>query len=156
VERGKGDIMDYLSSEQVIYRLLNEYNGNNDSVLMLMDWVRSCLQQLFLTKEQTNYTSETKYKNCTIEFRSLPGVFNILKPQTVYAEPTGVVYDVTIFIASHTSSCFGVSDLTALKGNVQLDDYDIYDLSQDIAKDIDSWSNNIETIFKNSSSLSKS
>ena len=143
-----------VSGEKIILNILKEYDGTTCSETSLIKWVVLCLDYLFLNDTDKCRVRERKYKGCTIEFRSCPGLFNILKPQLTEEEgsggvcvPTGVVYDVTLFISTYTELNFGIKNLNWLRKAVHLDPSDIQSLAEDISSEINQWSSNIETVF---------
>ena len=143
-----------VNGEKIILDILKEYEGNTCSETSLTKWVVLCLDYLFLSDTDKCRVKERKYKGCTIEFRSCPGLFNILKPQLVKEEgsggayvPTGVVYDVTLFVSTYTELNFGIKNLTWLRKSIHLDQSDIQSLAEDISSEINQWSSNIETVF---------
>lgn len=140
--------------DKVISDILKEYEIAACSEVNLTKWVILCLDYLFLNDTDKCRVRERKYKGCTVEFRSCPGLFNILKPQLKEEEgsdisyvPTGVVYDVTLFVSTYTELNFGIKNLSWLRKAIHLDTSDIESLAEDISSEINQWSSNIETVF---------
>lgn len=154
MEESNGTALKGVDGEKIILSILREYESNSCSETSLTKWVALCLDYLFLSDTDKCKVKERKYKGCTIEFRSCPGLFNILKPQLVEEAgsdgtyvPTGVVYDVTLFISTYTELNFGIKNLNWLRKSIHLDPNDIESLARDISAEINQWSSNIETVF---------
>lgn len=154
LEKSPGTNIKKVNGEKIILDILREYESNSCSETSLTKWVVLCLDYLFFSHTDKCKVRERKYKGCTVEFRSCPGLFNILKPQLVEEEnsggsyvPTGVVYDVTLFISTYTELNFGIKNLNWLRKSIHLDPSDIQSLAEDISSEINQWSSNIETVF---------
>jgi len=154
LEKGLGKNIKEVNGEKIILDILREYENSNCSETNLTKWVVLCLDYLFLSHTDKCRVRERKYNGCTIEFRSCPGLFNILKPQLIREEgsgetyiPTGVVYDVTLFVSTYTELNFGIKNLNWLRKSIHLDQSDIQSLAEDISSEINQWSSNIETVF---------